>query len=87
MITYINKRKKPLPLSATQRSRKRRERLKKRGITELRVEVGFVERELFKRTATAAGFDTVSEYLVSITIEHAETFGIRCKDINAETGK
>lgn len=89
MKQRINKLKtqKRKALTSTQRSQRRRYYLKQRGITEIRVETSFTEKELFKRIAKATGHNSISEYIVLSALEHGERLGIRCADINAEIGK
>jgi hypothetical protein len=85
-VTLTNRRKKGInALSNTQRSRRRREFLKRSGVTDIRIETSFVEKELFKRVAKATGFNSVSEYVVLKAIEHGNEHGITPEGIFAES--
>ncbi len=72
-------------MTNTQRSQRRRRLMKIKGKTETRVETGFVEKELLKRTADASGYNSVTEYVILKAIEHGKEFGITPESIQAET--
>lgn len=77
--------KKKIAMTSTQRSQRRRFLMKQNCKSETRIETGFVEKELLKRTADASGYNSVAEYVISKAIEHGAEYGITPASIQAET--
>lgn len=69
---------------STLRGRKRREKLRRLGLTEVRVDATFTEKEMFKRTAKAMGYSDTAEMLMMETKSNAERHGITLESIHSE---
>jgi molybdenum cofactor biosynthesis enzyme MoaA len=88
-VTRTNKvnsvKKKRIALTNTQRSQRRRAFLKKAGVTDIKIETTFAQKEVFKRVSVVEGFSSVSQYVVLTTMKRASRLGIHCSEMNKES--
>jgi hypothetical protein len=77
--------KKRMALTNTQRSQRRRAFLKKSGVTDIKIEMTFAQKEVFKRVSLVEGFSSVSKYVVLTTMKRADHLGIYCSEMNKES--